>query len=104
MTAKLRVAWHRDGSHAPAREHREHPLDPAADQRHHDVAAFHTARRERSREPTRPGDELAKVPDLPLAATPDRDERRFGGWVPLEHVLDEVHGGVVCRPPGGSAA
>ena len=90
--AKLRVAGQRDRAHPPAGEHREHPLDPVADQGHHHVAAAHPARRERAREPGAARDQLAEGPDPPLAVARDRHQGRLRGREALQHVLDEVHG------------
>ncbi len=44
------------------------------------------------------GDQLPEAPHAALPVARDRDQRRSRRWEPLEHVLDEVHGGVVCRP------
>ena len=57
VSAQLRVARHRHRAHAEAGEHRQHPLDPAADERHHHVPALDPARRHRPREPGAPRDQ-----------------------------------------------
>ena len=41
--AQLRVAGEDDGAQPPAGEHCQHPLGPAAEQGHDDVAALHPA-------------------------------------------------------------
>jgi hypothetical protein len=91
LAPQLRVARHRDGAHPEAGEHRQHPLDPAADQRHHGVAALHAPRRHRPREPGAACDQLAEVPLPPEAFGVDRDDPKPGGLGALENVLDEVH-------------
>ena len=66
LAAQLRVAGQRHRPHPPAGEHRQHPLDPVADQRHHDVAAPDPAGRKGAREPGRAGEQLAEVPVPPI--------------------------------------
>ncbi len=93
LPAQLGVAGHCDGAHPKAGEHREHPFDPAADQRHHGIAALDAERRHGARETGAAGDQLAVVPLAPSAERVDGDdpERRRGR--PLHDVLDEVHPG-----------
>ncbi len=93
VAPQLRVAGQRDRAHAPAGEHREHPLDPVADQHHHRIAAPHAPGGEGAGEPGADRDQLAEVPDPQLALAVDRDQGPAGGGEALEHVLDEVHGG-----------
>ena len=91
--AQLRVAGERDRAHPPAGEQRQHPLDPVAGQGHDDVAAADAARREGAGEPRRARDQLAEVPDAPLAVARDRDQCRLRGRVAVEEVSDQIHEG-----------
>ena len=89
--SQLRVAGQGDRTEAKAGEHREHPLRPVPDQRHHHVPAPDAARRQRAREPGAASRQLAEVPDPAPAVAVDRDEARLRRRKALEHVLYEVH-------------
>ena len=91
LAAQLRVAGQDDGAHPPAGEHRQHPLGPAADQGHHDVAALDAAGREGAGEAGRAGEELAEVVHAARAVGGDLDQRRPRRGKAFDHVLDEVH-------------
>ena len=92
VAAQLGIAGQRDRAHAPAGEHRQHPLDPVADQDHHGVAAPHAAGREGAGEPGADRDQLAEMPDPQLALAIERDHRSGRGGEALQHFFDEVHG------------
>src|SRR4029077_7287206 len=87
-----------DRADAKARDHRQHPLGPVADQRHHHVAAADPARGERAGH-SRPA--LAHPAEAPPASRAlagelhERDPRRRQL---LDDVAGEVHGGILPLP------
>ena len=91
LAAELRVAGQRHRPHPEAGEHRQHPLDPAADQGHHRVAALDPASRDRPREAGASGDQLAHVPVAALTVGAHRHHRQPRRRGALHHVLDEIH-------------
>jgi hypothetical protein len=90
LAPELRVARHRHRAHPPAREHRQHPLDSATDQRHHRVAAVDAAVDHRAREAGAHREQLGKVPDAPASLSVDCEQGRLREREPLDDVLDEV--------------
>ena len=80
LSSQLLVAGQRDGADPEARDHRQDPLGPVADQRHHRVAAPDALRHQRPSEPRRAVGDLA---ERPLARAPSRvsstSARRSGG-------------------------
>ena len=90
VRAQLLGAREHDGAKAKARHHREHPLGPVADERHHDVATADAARRERRGEPR---GALAHLPEGPVparAVTRQLHDRALRGGGRVEHVAREV--------------
>ncbi len=91
---QLLVARQRDRSEAEARDHRQHPLGPVADHRHHGVSLRHAVTLEGGREAGASVRDLAERPLPALALAGDLDQRQpvCGGGV--DQVSGEVHGGV----------
>ena len=90
--AQLRAAGQGDGAHPPAGEQRQRPLDPVAEQRHHDVTALHSPRRKGPGEPGRAGDQFAEVPVAPVSLGIDSDDPQARSRRPLHYIFNEVHG------------
>ena len=88
---QLLGAGQHDRAEPEAREHREHPLGPVADERHHHVLAPDPAARERSRGPRRGLRDLAEAPLCARAVAPERNERPPRGRGGVDHVAGEVH-------------
>ena len=89
---QLLGAWQHDGADPEAGDHREHPLGPIADQRHHHIAPSDAAPRERSRQARAALAHLAEAPLAPRARARQLDQRQALRGHSIEHVAGEVHG------------
>src|SRR5512139_33721 len=99
LAAELRIAGHRHRTHPEAGEHRQDPLDSAADEGHERVTSLDPACRHRPREPRAARDQLPEVPLATIAPGVDGDDPEAGRRRGLHHVLDEVHAPSLTRLP-----
>ena len=90
--AQLLGAREHDGADAEARDDRQDPLGPVADEREDDIAAPDAVPAQGARQRARAGRHLAEGPLAPLAAARDLDERRAFRVGGVDEVAREVHG------------